>query len=64
MSNPPLDFRLCPRCGEPLRERLALNALSRVDNATYICSQCGTDEAMFNFKLPNQPLPPLNRLAR
>ena len=37
----------CPRCGEPtMRAVKATNALSRRDNATYICSQCGTGEAM------------------
>jgi len=37
----------CPRCGEPtMRAAKATNSLSRRDNATYICSQCGTGEAM------------------
>lgn len=38
----------CPRCDRPglSIERSALNALSRHDNETYICSSCGTDEAM------------------
>jgi hypothetical protein len=51
----------CPRCGSPLnQERPALNALSRYDNATYICSPCGSDEAMFNFAHPDLDLPPLH----
>lgn len=58
-----VDFRLCPRCGEPLRENLVMNSRSRLDNKTYICSQCGTDEAMFNWRHPNKELPPLNKLA-
>lgn len=49
---------LCPRCGEnyytPYGEKHEpgsppFPALSRVDNKTYICSECGTDEAMRDF---------------
>lgn len=38
----------CPRCDRPglLLGRPSLNALSRHDNETRICSSCGTDEAM------------------
>lgn len=44
--------KICPRCGEPkMREPEAMNALSRRDNKTYICSDCGTDEAMVDFTL-------------
>jgi hypothetical protein len=51
----------CPRCGEPLnQERPALNALSRVDNETYICSACGTMEGLWNYSHPGEPLPPLD----
>ncbi|MBP5331915.1 MAG: hypothetical protein J6Y89_08705 [Lachnospiraceae bacterium] len=32
----------CPRCGK-MREELL--SLSRCDNKTMICDQCGTDEA-------------------
>lgn len=44
-------FAPCPRCGEnTLRtDRPALNALSRADNETYVCSPCGTAEAMEDF---------------
>lgn len=44
-------FTVCPRCGEnTLRvDRPALNALSRSDNETYVCSQCGTVEALEDF---------------
>lgn len=56
--------RTCPRCdstqyidyGSPKSlMKMALNigilppALSRFDNATYICSPCGTEEAMQDF---------------
>lgn len=61
---------LCPRCrfnrytpyglDEEMRaEWLAENpfpALSRTDNATYICTPCGSDEAMRDFRgLPLEP---------
>lgn len=46
----------CPRCsGEG-----PCQALSRVDNKTYVCSQCGTDEAMFELLNPGVDLPPIN----
>lgn len=44
-------YTTCPRCGEnTLRtDRPVMNALSRSDNKTYVCSPCGTAEAMENF---------------
>ena len=36
----------CPRCG---RVTTDYPALSRRDNKTKICSQCGTDEAFADF---------------
>lgn len=55
----------CPRnCGRLLAEPIVRNALSRVDNQTYICSSCGTNEALFNYYLQNGgdvPFPPLDR---
>lgn len=41
------NFDFCPRCGGELPNHLA--ALSRVDNATEICSDCGTEEAMIDY---------------
>lgn len=35
----------CPKCGE---DRQRLDALSRRDNNTKICSPCGVDEAFFD----------------
>lgn len=35
----------CLRCGAPMRNSVAENAMSRFVDV-YICSQCGTDEAM------------------
>lgn len=40
-------FSKCPRCRTNLLHPTPVrNALSRKDNETYICSDCGTDEAM------------------
>lgn len=37
----------CPRCGSPKMDKvLVRNALSRKDNKTYICNDCGTAEAI------------------
>lgn len=36
----------CPRCGKPMN---GFPAISRKDNKTEICSQCGQDEAMEAF---------------
>lgn len=41
----------CPRCNEnKLHPDEAMNALSRSDNETYICNDCGVDEAMEELK--------------
>ena len=34
---------VCPKCGKEFKEP---PALSRIDNKTYICSSCGTQEAL------------------
>ncbi len=53
---------MCPRCNQnTLAEELAVNALSRKDNETYVCSPCGVDEAVWDFtesEHPEWPLPP------
>lgn len=36
----------CPRCNQAV---YGYPALSRIDNYTYICSKCGTEEAMRQF---------------
>jgi predicted RNA-binding Zn-ribbon protein involved in translation (DUF1610 family) len=36
----------CPRCGKLTK---SYPALSRKDNKTKICSDCGTDEALYDF---------------
>lgn len=38
--------QICPRCGKPMN---GFPALSRKDNKTEICSDCGTEEAMEAF---------------
>jgi len=45
----------CPVCGEPLRENLVSNALSRVMPGEYICVECGNREAMFDHRASNAP---------
>ena len=66
MTNPKRpDFAgPCPRCqgGVPSSENRGQypGALSRLDNETYICSQCGQGEAMYQWA--NGPdLPPLDQ---
>jgi predicted RNA-binding Zn-ribbon protein involved in translation (DUF1610 family) len=50
-QDPNAEYGTCPRCGEEtLRlDRPALNALSRTDNETYVCSDCGVIEALEDF---------------
>ena len=38
-----IQLRKCPKCGMLFSER---GAVSRVDNITIICSDCGTREAL------------------
>ena len=44
------ENRICPRCGFDVPNAAHRGeypgALSRTDNLTEICSECGTDEAM------------------
>ena len=40
---------ICPRCKKrKLYDKEIMNKLSRRDNKTYICSDCGTEEAFFD----------------
>lgn len=42
-------MKKCPRCGKlKMRDEQVWNSLSRRDNKTYICSSCGTEEAMID----------------
>nr|DAW88656.1 MAG TPA: 50S ribosomal subunit [Bacteriophage sp.] len=43
MKNNVTRLSICPRCGKPFTE---LPALSRLDNETLICPDCGTREAL------------------
>lgn len=49
----PAKDHICPRClgdvPNTLHKGEYPGALSRVDNATEICSDCGSDEAMTQF---------------
>ena len=53
VNSPPEGQRgKCPRCKKDrlwIGEMRALNALSRRDNETYICSPCGKDEASEDY---------------
>jgi len=41
-----MEMKKCPSCGEnKLHPEEAMNALSRKDNETYICNDCGDQEA-------------------
>lgn len=42
-----METNYCPRCGSEMSE--SVNALSRHDNTTYVCSPCGTSEAIRAF---------------
>lgn len=42
-KNKPEFSALCPRCGQSYR---GIPALSRTDNKTQICPDCGTREAL------------------
>lgn len=42
-ENKIIRISVCPRCGQVYREH---SALSRLDNETLICPDCGTREAL------------------
>jgi len=48
VSNNRLESKVCPRCNKIYSY---YPALSRRDNKTKICPDCGTDEAMFDLKI-------------
>ena len=39
-------YKRCPIC---TRKFIGMGAISRKDNRTEICSECGLEEAMFDF---------------
>ena len=39
---------ICPRCNKLFE---GFSAISRRDNKTEICNSCGTEEALFDFKI-------------
>lgn len=51
------DFPICPKCSGyiPSNENPGAypGAISRADNKTEICSACGTNEALADFRLAN-----------
>jgi RNA polymerase subunit RPABC4/transcription elongation factor Spt4 len=45
-----MTTKICPRCKKnELNPIDVMNAISRADNKTKICEECGTDEAMEDF---------------
>lgn len=45
---------ICPRCeNEKLYSIKTRNAISRIDQETYICSKCAREEALINAGLEN-----------
>ena len=43
-------MKTCPRCHkETMRDEEVLNSLSRRDGRTYICSDCGIEEALIDL---------------
>lgn len=49
MKNVTMLTSVCPKCGKPYTGH---PALSREDNATLICPECGTREALAAMGLP------------
>ena len=43
MQTNEIRVHVCPKCGKLFSER---GAVSRVDNVTIVCSDCGTREAL------------------
>lgn len=50
----------CPRCSAPLRGEPVMHPISRVDNVSRICNNCGNLEAVHNHFWPDKDLPPIN----
>jgi len=43
-------MKKCPRCRKiRIKDEVAQNSCSRRDNKTYICSQCGREEALLDY---------------
>ena len=51
-----VKMKICPKCGRSFERLLAL---SRIDNKTMICDECGTKEALDS--LPQGVLSPQER---
>ena len=42
---------ICPKCNtNSMHNELVMNSLSRRDNKTYICNNCGQNEAMEDYQ--------------
>jgi len=49
MKTPEMEQRVCPKCGQPYTGH---PALSRADNSTPICPDCGIREALESIGVP------------
>ena len=51
-----MSMDVCPRCESTLLHvKRAMDALSRRDNKTYVCSACGEDEAVLDLLIRVTP---------
>lgn len=50
---------ICPKCG---KEYTGAPALSRLDNTTLICPECGTREALESIGLPGEEIEEIVRV--
>ena len=50
-------MKICPRClRKCLEEEVVLNALSHIDNKTYICAECGKQSGLCDMGYQNDPV--------
>ena len=47
-------IKICPQCGKPYHD---VPAISRMDNETLICPDCGTREALESIDVDQPHLP-------
>ena len=57
-ENKIIRISVCPRCGQAYREH---PALSRLDNETLICPDCGTREALVKPEEQEQIIASIHR---
>lgn len=45
------NIKICPKCGKSYKGH---SAISRIDNATSICPECGTREALDSINISKE----------